>query len=736
MRTAKALILGLQDASAIIDSDLKLIHYNAPYAQLTQLRRAELERAVVSGVSPFWLIGRSADQDASVASKCLKDGQAVRLAEVNVKDSQGRTHTVDLSFIPMIDPATDKPFLVQIIRDVSDEARMQTHYKDLLRLTEARAEDLERIVALRTQELSAALESVTRLSRTDPLTNLLNRRAFVEHGEHSLRLAERHNRIAGILMCDLDFFKKVNDRYGHPAGDALLAATGAALTEAVRKSDVVARIGGEEFVVLLTETDEESILEIARRCMSAIRALDMGKIVGDPSRTQTVSIGAGVFPRHGKTLAEVMSSADQALYVAKRSGRDRVIMYSDTLTHEPASVAARPRVLIADPDLLRRRIVANAITHKYEVDFAGSTQEALSLCKTQRFEAIIADEDLDEDRAVGLLAQALHTTPVAVRILCLGKEDFVLAAKGANRAGVDSIILRKDVDTHLVAAVEDGSIRRRLVGQRLLDGVEVSRNAYTFRTEQLESIIKTRNLEIAFQPIINCDATAVVAFEALSRPPAESKFNPQELFDTALEVGRLWTLSRLVRDKVAENISTLPKESFVFVNLHPGEMDDPLLRDGKEALASYSDRVVFELTERTPIYDYHSFREKADKLRALGYRLAVDDLGAGYASLNSLAMLEPDFVKIDRELVHECHLSTRRMHLIQRIIEFARDQKTKIIAEGVETHEEAETMKRLGCDFLQGYFFGVPSSAHTYANRPSKSPLDASAKAVHAMPSK
>jgi EAL domain-containing protein (putative c-di-GMP-specific phosphodiesterase class I) len=119
-------------------------------------------------------------------------------------------------------------------------------------------------------------------------------------------------------------------------------------------------------------------------------------------------------------------------------------------------------------------------------------------------------------------------------------------------------------------------------------------------------------------------------------------------------------------------------------------------------------RVVFEITERTRILDFSRFAAQLRELRQQGLRFAVDDLGAGYAALNSLALFEPDFIKIDMSITRDLERGSTRAKLVQRIAEFARDAGARVIAEGVETLREAEVLAELGCDWLQGYHFGRP----------------------------
>jgi diguanylate cyclase (GGDEF)-like protein len=175
------------------------------------------------------------------------------------------------------------------------------------------------------QALDAANETLRRkneeletLSVTDGLTGLHNRRRLMESLTDEVRRSQRLKHTFSVLMVDVDHFKKYNDTFGHLAGDGVLARVAALLREATREVDDVARYGGEEFLVMLPETGMVEALEIAER----VRARVAAEVF--PGRRITVSIGVSEFPLYGNTPEQVIAAADEALYEAKREGRDRV----------------------------------------------------------------------------------------------------------------------------------------------------------------------------------------------------------------------------------------------------------------------------------------------------------------------------------------------------------------------------------------------------------------------------
>lgn len=184
------------------------------------------------------------------------------------------------------------------------------------RLVAAKRE-LEDKVRSRTEELSQANAELARLARLDPLTGLPNRRAFDERSDMLMAAARRAREPISVAIVDADHFKRVNDVHGHAAGDATLVAIAAALRGCLREQDAVARLGGEEFAVILPGSDAEGALVVARKIVERVRALAIPAV-----GTVTVSCGAALVDP-GRGIAEALGRADRALYRAKADGRDR-----------------------------------------------------------------------------------------------------------------------------------------------------------------------------------------------------------------------------------------------------------------------------------------------------------------------------------------------------------------------------------------------------------------------------
>jgi diguanylate cyclase (GGDEF)-like protein/putative nucleotidyltransferase with HDIG domain len=175
--------------------------------------------------------------------------------------------------------------------------------------------------------VSNLMGKLTDAARTDPLTDLFNRRGFEERFRVELARARRSGRPLSILLGDVDHFKKVNDRQGHHAGDDALRRLSLLLTEAKREIDTAARIGGEEFALVLPDTDEQGANRLAGRMRAAVRASFAEQPV-----PLTISFGIATFPTHGDTMESLLRAGDQALYAAKGLGRDRSAVHSVEVT--------------------------------------------------------------------------------------------------------------------------------------------------------------------------------------------------------------------------------------------------------------------------------------------------------------------------------------------------------------------------------------------------------------------
>jgi EAL domain-containing protein (putative c-di-GMP-specific phosphodiesterase class I) len=224
---------------------------------------------------------------------------------------------------------------------------------------------------------------------------------------------------------------------------------------------------------------------------------------------------------------------------------------------------------------------------------------------------------------------------------------------------------------------------------------------------QFDRALSTLRME--FQPIVRHADARPWAYEALVRPRDETLSNPSVLLDAAERLDQITLLGRVIRGHVACEIPSFFDHELLFVNIHPRELEDDALYAPREPLSRHAHRVVLEITERSRLDDVPQLDQRIARLRDMGYRIALDDLGAGYAGLSSLMHLTPEFVKLDMSLTRDIDRHAVKRTLVESMIKACRDMGIQVVCEGVETEAEREVLQSLGADLMQGFLFGRPA---------------------------
>ena len=218
-----------------------------------------------------------------------------------------------------------------------------------------------------------------------------------------------------------------------------------------------------------------------------------------------------------------------------------------------------------------------------------------------------------------------------------------------------------------------------------------------------------------YQPIVELDSHRAVGYEALARIIASPIQSPEAWLADAASVGMGLELERAALRVALAGLAQLPADCFLAVNLGPTAiLDNQVLRLLEEAEPS---RTVVEITEHRSIDDYGLISRSLTRLRARGLRLAVDDAGAGYASLRHLLEIRPDLIKLDASLTRGIDVEPGRRALAKALIAFARATGASLVAEGIETETEKAELERLGVALGQGYHLGQTGSAATARRR-------------------
>lgn len=416
---------------------------------------------------------------------------------------------------------------------------------------------------------------LSHLALHDQLTDLANRRLFIELAAKQMSHARRHGEQFAVHAIDLDGFKLVNDMHGHESGDVLLKEIGRRLQDCLRDEDVVARFGGDEFVVLETGAHQPSdAMTVAQRILEAIRAPIQ---LPDAEVVISGSIGVAVFPQDGREVEDLLRNADTAMYRAKADGKS---------------------------------------TYRF-------------------FEA--------------------------------------------------------EMDAALV-------IRRKL-------------------ESRLRRAISEERFDVVYQPLVDSQTQAPLGFEALLRwNDDELGFvSPAEFIPVAEETGLIVSLGDFVLRRACADAAKWPEPLRVAVNLSPVQFKRPGLvqsaRDALEAAGLDGSRLDLEITESTLIENREQVLDILQQLKAMQIRISMDDFGTGYSSLSYLQSFPFDKIKIDRVFVSEVEKSQRNSSIVEAVVAMGRSLSMKVVAEGVETDEQAALLGDMRCDELQGFLIARPMPA-------------------------
>jgi len=236
----------------------------------------------------------------------------------------------------------------------------------------------------------------------------------------------------------------------------------------------------------------------------------------------------------------------------------------------------------------------------------------------------------------------------------------------------------------------------------------------------LGSILEGKYIETVYQPVLSLSDGYTFGYEALSRiTKKELQINIEKMFEIADCANRLWELETLCRARALEGYLCPCAETKLFLNVNPNALYDEEYKKGvtRTALSKYGlnpDSIVFEITECIATKDNNAFMHSVQNYRDQKYKIAIDDVGAGYSGLNAIASVKPDYIKLDIGLVRGIDQDEVKMLLCRSIVEFGKNTGIKIVAEGIETERELEVLIQMRVDFGQGYLLGMPQKSLDY----------------------
>ena len=371
------------------------------------------------------------------------------------------------------------------------------------------------------------------------------------------------------------------------------------------------------------------------------------------------------------------------------------------------------RVLLVDDEPTLRRALGKILTIAgHEVTTAANGQEALAQIEASSFDVIVSDIRMPGMDGLSLL-RAIRGRDLDVPVLFLTGSPTIETALEAMEYGAFRYLVKPVNATDLTKAVARAAQTRRLAVARreaLDEGVGGAQGSAIGDKAGLEARFASglEKMWMAMQPILSWRTRSVFAYEALLRTDEATLGNPVAFLDAAERLGRAQELGRTVRRVIAAQLIEMPPSVHVFVNLRPADLVDEELCSADGVLTPFAHGVVLEVTERAALEQVHGLVPAVVRLRALGYRIALDDLGAGYAGLSSFALLEPEIVKVDMSLIRGIHQSPTKQRLFRTFADLCREMNTELIAEGVEVAEERDCLNELGGDLYQGYLFARP----------------------------
>jgi EAL domain-containing protein (putative c-di-GMP-specific phosphodiesterase class I) len=343
---------------------------------------------------------------------------------------------------------------------------------------------------------------------------------------------------------------------------------------------------------------------------------------------------------------------------------------------------------------------------------AVDVESALRHAEAVAIDAALVDYALSRETGLAVLSHLREVQPRCVRVLLTGKNDSAVIVEAVNRGEVAKVIRKPFEGKDLIHELEeafDSALRMMKVATAVTDKEAESERA------ALEEALHVHHLALALQPIFDLGKgpPRPFAFEALLRPKHSRLNTPYALLSTAERHDRIPEIGSLVFGLAGLVLDRLPEPYKLFVNLHPLQLGHPdRLAKDLVAFEGRTRRVAVEITEQSHLQKMDRWEESIRIITDSGCTIAVDDLGAGYASLAMLADLQPGFIKLDMSLVRNIHREPRKQRLVHLMRSFGDATDAQVIAEGVEAEAEMRALLECGITLLQGYHFARPSERY------------------------
>jgi EAL domain-containing protein (putative c-di-GMP-specific phosphodiesterase class I) len=396
----------------------------------------------------------------------------------------------------------------------------------------------------------------------------------------------------------------------------------------------------------------------------------------------------------------------------------------ETIDRQPPESTAQPpaaarRLLLVDDEPFVLDAYAEALCMEgWKVDCAADGHAAIQRLRTQSYDVIVSDIAMPGMDGVQFL-RAVRDFDLDVPVVLITGNPAIDTAVHAIEYGAFQYLI-KPIPLSVVqktaqrAAYMHDLARLKRQALQLLGEPATGPGDRAGLETHFSNALNT--LSLAFQPIVSMRTKSVFAYEALVRTEEQTLKSPDALFSAAERLERIPEIGRMLRHMAAERVSLLTKPTLLFINLHPLDLLDEELIHPAAPLSLAAPRIVLEINERTSIAGVVNLRQRIQRLRGLGFRIAIDDLGAGQAGLGMLASLEPDIAKIDLLLVRDVDQMPTKRSIVRSMASLCSDLGIRLVAEGVQTPGERDALLDCGCDLLQGFLFGRPVASFEQAS--------------------
>jgi EAL domain-containing protein (putative c-di-GMP-specific phosphodiesterase class I)/AmiR/NasT family two-component response regulator len=386
----------------------------------------------------------------------------------------------------------------------------------------------------------------------------------------------------------------------------------------------------------------------------------------------------------------------------------------------PMGLNAHVRVLIADDEPALRGALTDLLAQEPSLALVGSAadaDEAVSIAQREQPDVALVDVRMPAGGGARAAREIVRSSP-RTRVIALSAFEDRATVLEMLRAGAVGYLVKGTAGEEIVGSIHRVANGRASVSADVVDGIvlelssqlrreEIELQRLRAREAEIQRFVTGDGLAIHVQPIVDLATREPVGFEALARFRSLPPRPPNEWFAeaAALELGTQLELATI--ERAIALLPALPESAYLSLNCSHRTLASPELL---ALLATDAKRLVVEITEHEPVEDYDELALSLKPLRNLGVQIAIDDAGAGYASLRHTLALGPDIVKVDISLTRSIDLDRGRRALASALISFADEMDMTIIAEGIETEAELATLCDLGVRYGQGYHLAEPAA--------------------------